>query len=104
MAKNGKIPLGMMIGLYGTVKQAWDYKKYLDGSSYTDAQKTNAWIAKVTGYNAETGEFLGFGSPIGFWGPMAIGYGVSKYVGGKDKNGNGLNLNSKLRAIPMFKI
>lgn len=106
MAKRkGKISVAIMLGLFASGKRIWDYEKYLKTrDDLTDSEKMNARIAHWTGYAPLTNEWYGPGNLIMTAGPVAMGYGVHKYVGGKDKNGNGLNLNAQLRAIPMFHI
>lgn len=104
MARSQKIPIGLFAGGFMTVKAIWDYEKYLKTrEDLTAEQKNAARVAAYTGYNPNDGTFS-ISSPVNYWGPLAVGYGVSKYVGGKDKNGNGLNLNARLTAIPLFKI
>lgn len=100
MAKKGKIPLGLTFGLIGTggrILKAWLDMK--DRTDLTDSQKRDTLMAIITGYRPSAGTF-DMGEVVMTWGPLAVGHGVSTYVGGP----KGLNVNAKIRAIPIFKL
>lgn len=100
MVKKGKIPVATILGLFASGKRLWDYSSYLKTrTDLTDIQKQNAMFYKISGYDLETGVF-DIKEAIGTFGPTVLGYGVSTYIGGP----KGMNINSKLRAVPLFKV
>lgn len=50
------------------------------------------------------GQKFDYMRPLKTYAPTGIGYAVTKYVGGKDKQGRGLGLNRQLSGIPLFAI
>lgn len=99
-----KIPIATVAGAALTAKHIYDQLKfYYVRTDITEDQKQNAYFRILTGYDAAT-QTMYWDRLLATYGPVVGGAMISKYVGGKDKNGNGLNINSKLRAIPIFKI
>lgn len=103
--KRGKVPLATVFGLALTGKRVYDEYKAIQASA---PNLTGAHMTKVlTGYvtpelSAAGGGEVGMntGELIATWAPAVGGSLISKYVGGKD----GLNINSKIQAIPFVKI
>lgn len=109
--KNGKIPLGITVGLIATAMRLLNEYKIIKVSAAGNTRLQMAHMVKVTtGYvspelSAAGGGDAGFsqfGEAFATWAPTAIGYGVSTYVGGS-RNGQGLNLNRKIN-LPLFKL
>lgn len=101
MARREKIPLLTVAGLILGAKQAYDS---ITGAA--EENRTDVAIAVLTGYATPKLQALD-GRPafdinriVPTYGPMVAGKLASDYIGGK----KGLNINSKLRAIPMFKL
>lgn len=95
MAKKGKIPVGLVAGLIMTAKKIFDvHNKYKDHEDYS-----NIMISYLGGYHP-TLKKLTLDRAMSVWAPTGIGYGISTYVGGP----KGMNVNAKLRAIPIFKL
>lgn len=99
-SRKEKIPLATVGGLFLTGKSIYDYYKFTSArTDLTDEQKMNAYVAKLIGYNANSGE-MEWNALISTWGPAIGGKLISDYVGGP----KGLNVNRSIRAIPMFKL
>lgn len=105
--RNQKIPLGITIGSFLTLKGLYD-----NWNSAPADLKVPQLILDTTGiidsrYTTRLGYVEGqkfdYMRPLMTYAPAGVGYGISTYMGGS-KNGVGLNLNRKLSGIPLFKI
>lgn len=107
----GKIPLGITIGLIASGKHIYDEWKAVKAATTNSKLRNDHMVKIFTGYvtpelSAAGGGDPGFsqmGEAMATWAPIGIGYAVSTYIGGK-KDGVGMNLNSKLKALPIFKL
>lgn len=95
MVKKGKIPIGITAGLFMTAKKIYDvHVKYKDHEDYS-----NIMISYLAGYHP-TLKKATLDRALSVWLPTGVGYGISTYVGGT----KGLNVNAKIKAIPIFKL
>lgn len=110
MAKRrGKIRVATLFGMAMTAKQLIDEYRSAPADLRGPAMTLKMTGIITPGYETrlgyDQGEWFDYKQPLGTWAPTAGGYLISKYVGGKDKNGNGLNLNgTMLKDIPIFGI
>lgn len=100
----GKIHVAPLVGLYLTVKRIYDYEKVLaTRTDLTPDQKDNARMYHYIGYDPATGA-KNYGNLAKTVGPVVGGKLVHRYIGSHDKNGQGLDLNRDLRAVPFIDI
>lgn len=101
-----KISIAQTAGLIMTGKRIYDVYK-----SAPEDLRTPALMMALTGivdqkYASRLGhkdEKFAAGEVLETWGPLVAGHLIHKYVGGKDRDGNGLGINRSLN-IPMFQI
>lgn len=101
--KKGKISIATMIGLYATGKKIYDdYKAgepYDIGMDWVIRDMTGICTPKMQAAMADPKVF-NYVDPLTTWAPTVGGALISKYVGGP----KGLNINSKISALPLFKL
>lgn len=103
-----KVSVAALIGAFATAKHIYDaWKSAPDDLKVPDLTLRMTGII-TPGYETrlgyQAGDMFDYKQPVTTWGPAVGGVLVHKYIGGKDKNGNGLNLNAQLRAVPFFQI